>query len=577
MADRFRNDEEKVAFVEETYKDSRTARERLGHFRDWAKWYRYTVLADQWETNLPTYRAKHTINLLDSILNRMIPIITDRIPTVYVMSLIEDNRMHDLASLITQHFPYLWERLSFDSTSEEVYYDALLYGTGIAKIYWDVYALRGKGEIAIDPCDPLTTYPDENASEMATTSRFVHAQIRSLYYIRKYYPKKGHLVKAEAEYSSVTPEEKERAKLIQVYPVDKTKPYVEDIEQAVFPAKERALVKESWIEDLESTDNKGNLTYPNGRVMTVANRIVLRDDPSPYYFLQEPPFTKCVLRPVPRKFWGKSEIQDLIELQKELNKRRSQITDNISLTGNPWTILFNTTGIKPSTITNKPGLVLPVNPSNFHQGGVIRTAPPPLPQYIVENPRMIKEEMELLAGVHAVIQGQRPEALGTGRAIQALQEGVMMKQSKRTRRAEAFVRDVCWKVLGLMLQNYKEPRATIISKIGDVPKKMSIPALSLPQEYQGYPLQSLFQIVVGTGAGAPTTKMERKDDALVLWDRQVIDDQELLEAFEYPNRTEILKRVGKKKEEMMRKIVSEEMAKREGEVPSGKGGMSVAR
>lgn len=60
----------------------------------------------------------------------------------------------------------------------------------------------------------------------------------------------------------------------------------------------------------------------------------------------------------------------------------------------------------------------------------------------------------------------------------------------------------------------------------------------------------MFDLAVNTGTALPFAKDKKQTNALALFDRGIIDDEEVLSQLDYPNKEKVLLRVNQKKAEM---------------------------
>jgi hypothetical protein len=159
-------------------------------------------------------------------------------------------------------------------------------------------------------------------------------------------------------------------------------------------------------------------------VLTVAPdlHLVLEDKESPYEDGKFPfHLLKCY--DVPFEFWGKGEIEQLLSPQTYINDLMNQIIDNARLTANmPW-ILDKNSGIGKGQLTNRPGLIIRKNPGTE----VKREQPPAMPNYVKDMVETLKQDVEIISGVHDITQGRKPGSVSAASAIVALQEAAQAR------------------------------------------------------------------------------------------------------------------------------------------------------
>jgi hypothetical protein len=89
-----------------------------------------------------------------------------------------------------------------------------------------------------------------------------------------------------------------------------------------------------------STRSTRSLSPQNswGRFTLTVGGEVVRDGPNPFGRL---PYVIFANAPRPQEFWGESDLVDLVEVQRELNRRLSTVARVLELSGNPIAVLEN--------------------------------------------------------------------------------------------------------------------------------------------------------------------------------------------------------------------------------------------
>jgi hypothetical protein len=94
------------------------------------------------------------------------------------------------------------------------------------------------------------------------------------------------------------------------------------------------------------------------RIVTIANRsIVIREDKNPYKHGKKP-FVACVDQKVPHEFYGTGELEPIETLQYELNDRRNQRMDNVTLVLNRMWKVVNGMGVDEDELVSGAGGVV---------------------------------------------------------------------------------------------------------------------------------------------------------------------------------------------------------------------------
>lgn len=160
---------------------------------------------------------------------------------------------------------------------------------------------------------------------------------------------------------------------------------------------------------------KPSTKYPKGRrAVWAANRILL-DEANPY---RELPYVMFEDIEVPGRFWPTSTVEHLREPQTELNKIRSQITDNAQRLGNPALLAAKQAKVEyegvPGERIDYDDTVPNAIPSYLQ--------PPSMPQYVLQQQQNIEQSMQEISGQHEVSSAQVPAGVTAASAINLLQE-----------------------------------------------------------------------------------------------------------------------------------------------------------
>jgi hypothetical protein len=117
-------------------------------------------------------------------------------------------------------------------------------------------------------------------------------------------------------------------------------------------------------------------------------------------------------------FYGESVIVDLIPLQKERNKTRSQMIESKNRTSNPKLAYFKGS-IDPGKVTGQPGQMIPVLPG-YEMPKYIEGAQAPVSQS--QEIEMLDRDMDDISNQFEVTRGSTPPGVEAASAIAYLQE-----------------------------------------------------------------------------------------------------------------------------------------------------------
>lgn len=172
------------------------------------------------------------------------------------------------------------------------------------------------------------------------------------------------------------------------------------------------LVKEIWIKPEAHED------FPEGGLLTVINdKVVQCKQKWPYPF-PEFPFYKYNAMAT-GGFYSDSIIVDLIPIQKEYNKKRSQAVEIQNTVGKPK-LVYQQGSLDPRMITNEPGQSIPYR-AGYEKPEVVPGGE--VPVSFVNEIAQLATEFDDISGQHEVSRGQTPtSAISSGTAIAYLQE-----------------------------------------------------------------------------------------------------------------------------------------------------------
>lgn len=172
------------------------------------------------------------------------------------------------------------------------------------------------------------------------------------------------------------------------------------------------LVKECWIKP------NGHADFPDGGVVTVINsRVVQVRETWPYPF-EEYPFYKYNGIPT-GGFYSDSSVVDLIPLQKEYNKKRSQMIEIQNMMGKPK-VIYQRGSLNPKKISSEPGQSIEYT-AGYEKPEIIPGAE--VPMSFVNELEKLQQEFDDVSGQHEISRGQTSlSSLTSGTAIAYLQE-----------------------------------------------------------------------------------------------------------------------------------------------------------
>ena len=350
----------------------------------------------------PPWRVRLISNKIRPIIRAELAKMTKENPQAYVIPSSSDDEDLLAARAGEQIFEYHWRELSFNRRLRQTLFWLTMTGNGFMKDWYDPREPVGKnsdgeevlGQVKIEPVSPFHLFvPEIQDEEIENQPYLIHSVAKTPQWVKDRYGKeKTAEIKATTSAGPDVLEQKFFSSLgINTQP------------------KNYTSIQEAWIKPCKD--------YPEGVVVTWSGQSILEMYEGWPYTGKDYPFTKFDHIPTGR-FYSESVIQDLIPLQKEYNRTRSQIIEAKNRMSKPQ-LLAARGSVNPNMITSEPGLVIQYTP------GFNPPTPLPLqnlPQYVIEEQDRITRDMDDISSQHEVTKGRTPPGVTAATAISYLQE-----------------------------------------------------------------------------------------------------------------------------------------------------------
>ena len=410
------------------------------------------------EENLPSYKSQNISNFVFSTIETIKPVMlannpeftvlpSDNMATKYILSQNSPDSPENTASPFDKAkkanacLHYEWNRTKMFNRLHESLTTGLLLGKFIIFLGWN-----GK---EIDPLliQPFNFYVDEMATSIKDAQYCIYANYVSIKDVIDMAPEKEALIKENAS-----------------APTDKYLAFNKDTNNA--DTSQSILYVEAYIKDytmlVEEFEEGGEkytktrMKYPRGRRVIIAGDVLLSDGENPYNDPQNNnmPFVEWNCYPVPGKFYGMGEAEQIISPTKYANKIINNILESARLNSNPVWIIDKNSGVAKNSLSNRDGLVIRKNPGT----DVRREAPPALPAYLMQVPQMLTSHIENISGVYDVTRGERPAGITAAAAIQALNEQAQGRIRLKVQALESTIQDLGSMWLRRITQFWKTDR-----------------------------------------------------------------------------------------------------------------------
>lgn len=501
-----REEQELLAKLERWYSEAKQA--RLKFEREW-----YTNMAfyfgRQWitwqqgaggnfsrmhEPPAPAWRVRLVSNKIRPIVRKELSKITKEKPTTFVVPASMDNDDRMAAEAAEHTVEHLWNVIKVKKILRRAVFWELMCGTSFIK---DWYSPQEKdeegipGRIKLEPVSAFHIFvPNMDEEEIENQPWVIHALAKDPAYVEETFG-----VKLEPDTNS-------SAGLIE-------QKFLNAIGAGEGP-KKFVLVKEIWIKPCKD--------YPEGAVVHWAkNQILKVTDKWPYQY-RDFPFEKLDHIPTGR-FYADSTIKDLIPLQKEYNRTRSQIIEAKNRMSKPQ-LIAPKGGVNPRKITSEPGLVIE------YTLGYPEPKPLPLqslPSYVLQELDRNQQDMNDISSQHEVTQGQTPPGVEAATAIAYLQEQDDSVLSPTLESLEEAVEKIGRHFISHVQQFWQQERTIRVVGANRIAQSLAVSSASV---------QGVIDLRVESGSSAPRSRAAKQAFIMELGKNGYIPPEKVLQYLE---------------------------------------------
>jgi hypothetical protein len=383
----------------------------------------------------PPWRVRLVINKIRPIIRTELAKVTSQRPRFTVVPATSEDKDQISARVSEQIFDTVYSEKNVKHLVRRAEWWTLICGTGFIKNYWDTnkydpYA-EAQGDFCIEPWSPFHIFvPDLREEELENQPYVIHAFTKSSNFVRNAFPRLRNL--------DLT-----------------TTPSANDILDDSFlgiiganaTKKDEVLVLEVWIKP------GGVALFPSGGLITVVGEHVVQiKDGYPYKHM-EYPFSKLEHMPS-GKFYADSIITDLIPIQRQYNRRRSQLVEAANLLGKPK-LVAPRGSVNAAQITSEPGQVI------FYTPGFDRPTAldlPNIPAYVMNEIQQLQQDMDDMAGQHEISRGQNPSQVTAATALSFLKEQDDTKLAGTIESLEIGMEKLGRHILSHVVQFWTTPR-----------------------------------------------------------------------------------------------------------------------
>ncbi len=483
----------------------RLSQSALSQFHaDWREYDSY-YLADQWSEKRASWRPDPVINYIAYVVDQKRPQLTNNRPTGIILPVAKGDE--DAAKLFTQVTDVIADRVDLDSVVDEVVQTGLLLDVAWFYVYWDESLSGGsakrqniwKGDVVIESVDPANLYFDPQATCVEDARWIIYAVPKTTQWVKETFGK-------DVEPDSVQSFETE------IY----DRPGTEQ-------GKDRVMFYARWTR----VKGKLNVTYAAGGVDLKTVEGVYKHG--------QYPFIPFVAKSRRKSIIGVSEVRNIMNNQKLLNKLVEMPTSSALLTANPIAIISRKAGIDKNQWVSKPGMVWDTGLDDPSKA-VYWLQPPSFQGDVYKLTDMLTTYIEKIGGVYDAMTGETPKGVTAASAIQLLQEQGSIPIKGIARNLYAALKQVYKQVIQLVQENYTETR--YIRIVGDEGGTEFI-------EFKGAEYAEVdFDVKVSAGPATPMSRAYITQLADDLFNKQLLTGSEYVEMQDgLPNKERIVARL----------------------------------
>jgi hypothetical protein len=512
---------------------------------------------EQWRGSMPAHRARPVTNKTLRLFWETVGLLTDIQPIFNVKASDSGDKYsgtQKILNLITKAWAL---ENNFDQTLAMIVMWSMLT-TGYCKIEWDQDLAHGAGDIRMIPSGPesvLVLGADDD--DLQSSECVIYRKVRTLAWIKRKYPVSGSKVKPDAGIGKgddslqapahVTPQlfKTLGAPMKRLIGVRKS-----SNDDSVFP---RAEVREFWIKD--STKNQSNKVilmgpkdtnwcyevepgaplYPRGRVIVMANGVLLDDQPNPYWHGL---FPFCILRlqHLPWKWLGASPMKPIVSMNDITNQIDAGVLNMIKQAISPQLMAprnaFSDDAWK-NIDASRPNEKLKYSANAPFKPEYKQ--PPSLPAYVLQMETSINREMDMFSGASAVAQAAGKKQVPSGDSLEQITNSRNTPIRMMGRGIETFIRDAGRLFVPCCLQFYTaERRIDLMGTQGLLPVDYDTrPGSLVPDTVKPETYARKFKFNIEQGTLLNVQKTERINMGLKLRAMQALSLKQLFKILDF--------------------------------------------
>lgn len=261
-----------------------------------------------------------------------------------------------------------------------------------------------------------------------------------------------------------------------------------------------AVVHELWIKP------QGNGKLKNGWFFVICQDRILNGKGKgvsfPYTHGQLPYIHVGEIK-VPGRFWYTSTCEQIMPVQSDYNKTKSQLIEIRNMTAKPKYLRPRGSGVGETALTSEPGEIIDHNPNLAPS----ILEPPTVPSYVANMLQEHRQDLEDITGMHEVSRAEAPGEVRSGKGILALLSQDETRLGPVITHLDEKVAEIGRLVLMTDCQFVTEERLAKIVGEDDELLMVNWSGKQLLGDNYGRPGVDYFDVRVTTIPGMPNSKM----------------------------------------------------------------------
>lgn len=263
-----------------------------------------------------------------------------------------------------------------------------------------------------------------------------------------------------------------------------------------------------------------NARFPKGRyVVVVGSQTVKTVEELPYGMWDHAdnpyPVVEFTDQQTAGQYWGPTQVEQLIDLQREYNFYRGLLAENVRMMARPKIIVYKQHGLKDGAWTNQAGEIVELN--------YLPGLPPP---QIIQPAnassdvwnllQLISKEFDDLTQIYPAAEG-KVGGSESGFQTNLLQEASDSVHAPDIREDELSIQEAAWKLRRLMRLGYQSPRLLSILGPNAAPEVM---------EFSSAQIDEFAEVRIQVGSMLPDLKSAKAQAALQMFQAGMFGNQQ---------------------------------------------------